>query len=161
MNPGVNSGQVTVPGDLVRYLRKGVKREFGASLVILGIEVETTVDPTTYHDALARFDAARTLLETIGLADDPRQPALELDLGHWGRLILKSLESVHAAELVRLQDAAADGFEVPLRDVPALGSLVADIRSKTGIPSRGRRRRLLPLWERKAREGRRRWSDGR
>jgi hypothetical protein len=157
----VNPGEATIPGNLVRYLRKGVKREFGASLVILGIEVETTVDPKTYRDALACFDAARALLETIGLADDPRQPALQLDLGRWGRLILKSLESVHAAELMRLQDAAADGFDVPPRDIPALGSLVADIRNKVGTPQRGSHRRLLPLWARRAREANRRGSDGR
>jgi hypothetical protein len=158
----VNPGQARIPGHLVRYLHKGVKREFGASLVILGIEVETIVDPKTYHDALARFDAARTLLETIGLADDPQQPAVELDLGRWGSLILKSLESVHAAELVRLQDAAAaDGFDMPPRDIPALGSLVADIRNKTGTPQRVSRRRLLPLWARRAREANRRGSDGR
>jgi hypothetical protein len=157
----MNPDQASIPGNLVRYLRKGVKREYGASLVILGIEVETTTDLTTYYSARDRFDAARALLETIGLADDAQQPAVELDLGRWGRLILKSLESVHAAELVRLQDAAADGFDVPPCDIPALGSLVADIRNKMGIPPRGRRRRLLPLCERKAREGRRRRSDGR
>jgi hypothetical protein len=157
----VNPGQARVPGEMVRYVRKGVKREFGASLVVLGIEVETTVDLETCEAALDRFEAVRTLLWEIGLADDPQQPDFEFDLlGRWGMLVLKSLESVHAAELMRLQDAATDGIDLPQRDIEALGSLIADLRSKIDPASRSTRWSRFAWRTRETREARRRPGDG-
>ncbi|MGO9322740.1 MAG: hypothetical protein ACLQBY_18315 [Solirubrobacteraceae bacterium] len=124
------SGSVTIPGRLVRFLRSGVKQELGASLEILAIEVGKDIDPETYYGALARFDAARTLLDAIGVADEPEQLDVELDLARWPRLVLKALESQHDAELIRLEQGHAGEFDLPTRDIPALGCLVADIRKQ-------------------------------
>lgn len=135
MNPSA-TGDVTIAGKLVRFLRSGVKRELAASVAILAIEVDTNIDPETYYGALARFDAARTLLDAIGVSDESEPEDVELNLGRWPRLVLKALESEHDAELIRLGDADARGYDLPTRDVPALGCLVASIRKKIGAPPR-------------------------
>lgn len=135
MNPSV-MGNVTIAGKLVRFLRSGVKREFSASVAILQIQLDTNIDPETYCDALALFDAARTLLDAIGVSDEPEPQDVELDLGRWPQLVLKALESQHEAELTRLEDARASGVDLPTRDVPALGCLVADVRKRVGAPPR-------------------------
>jgi hypothetical protein len=132
-------GTVTVAGRLVRHLRTGVRRELSASLAMLLVEVDTHLDPDTYFRALHRFESARALFDAIGVSDRPDQPDVDLDLDLWPRLILKALESQHDLEVMRLQDAAAAGHTLPVRDVPALRSLVADIREKTGAPPRHRR----------------------
>jgi hypothetical protein len=142
-------GNVTVAGQLARYLRKGVKRELAASLVALAIEVETNVDPNTYYDALRRFEAANTLLDAIGLRDEPHPPNVELDLGQWPRLILKALEHSYDSELVRIHDAQAAGNSVPTPDAAALGELIAEIRSKLGVTTRPKKR-----WRRRTRASR-------
>lgn len=97
----------------------------------------TNLDLDCYDRALSCFDAARELLDAVGVLDEPAtQQDITLVLGRWPRLILKTLESEYLAELTRLQDAAAEGFELPLRDLPDLGALVAEIRRKVGGPPR-------------------------
>jgi hypothetical protein len=135
MNP--EGGNLTIAGKLVRFLRRGIKQELSASVAVLQIELDT--DPETYYAALARFDAARTLLDAIGVSDEPDPQDVELEFGRWPRLVLKALESQHEAELIRLEDAYTSGFDFPTRDVPALGCLVADIRGKFGAPPSGAR----------------------
>ena len=124
------SGNVTIPGKLVPFLRAGVKRELAANLELLAIHLDTTIDPAPYYAVLARFDAARTLLDAISVSDDPKQPDVELDLGRWPQLVLTALESQHRDELIRLEQAAADEFDLPMRDVSALGRLVGEIRTQ-------------------------------
>lgn len=135
MNPA-QSGDITIAGKLVRFLRSGVKQEFAASLEMLAFEVDKNIDPETYYGALARFDAARTLLDAIGVADEPKQQDVELDLGRWPRLVLKALETQHDAELIRLEEVHAGELDLSARDVPALGCLVASVRKRLGTPPR-------------------------
>jgi hypothetical protein len=129
---------VRIEGKLVRFLRSAVKQELGASAAI--IEAQTAADthlkPKTYSGALARFDAARTLLEEIGVCDQLDPQDVELDLARWPRLLLKALESQLAQELIRLEDAHTDGIDLPPRDLKALECLVDDIRTKAGAPAR-------------------------
>jgi hypothetical protein len=122
---------VTIAGDLVLYLRRGVRQELAATLSILHIAV-TEVNPTLYDNTLSRFDHARALLDTVGFADELDQPNLDIDLTRWPQLVLRTLELEYIAEVTRLQDAASDGYHLPLRNVPALGGLVNDIRKKVG-----------------------------
>lgn len=130
------SGNVTIAGKLVPLLRGGVKRELAANLELLAIQLDTTIDPAPYYAALARFDAARTLLDAIGVSDDPAQLDVELDLGRWPQLVLTALESQHQAELIRLEQAHADECDLPTRDVPALGRLVEEVRKQVTAPSK-------------------------
>jgi hypothetical protein len=136
---------VTIAGKLVRFLRNGVKRELSASVAILATQVgdntldtsDISIDPEVYYCALARFDGARTLLDAIGLSDQPEPPDVELDLERWPRLVLKALETELDTHLIRLEDAHNDGIDLPRRDVPDLECLVVDIRAKIGAsPSR-------------------------
>lgn len=135
MNPS-ESGEITIAGKLVRFLRSGVKRELAASLEMLAFEVDKNIDPETYYGALARFDAARTLLDAIGVAEEPEQRDVELDFGRWPRLVLKALETQHDAELIRLEEVRAGELDLSTRDIPALGCLVASVRKKVGTPPR-------------------------
>jgi hypothetical protein len=134
----VNPGNVTITANLVPYLRRGVKRELSATLAILATQVDIALDRTTYYNALARFDDARALFDAVGVTDEPEQVDLELDLSRWPRLLLRALESEYDLEVMRLQDRAAEGFDLSLRELPALGNLVADIRKKVGAAPRRR-----------------------
>jgi hypothetical protein len=138
MNPS-DSGEITIAGKLVRFLRSGVKEELAASLEMLAFEVDKNIDPETYYGALARFDHARTLLDAIGVADEPGQQDVEVDLGRWPRLVLKALESQHDAQLIRLEDIHARELDPSTRHIPALGCLVASVRKKVGTPPSTRR----------------------
>jgi hypothetical protein len=128
---------VRIEGKLVRFLRSGVKLELGTSAAIIEAQTaaEAHLKPDTYHRALARFDAARTLLDEIGVSDEREPQDIELDLERWPQLLLKALESQLDQELIRLEDAHADGIDLPPRDLQALGCLVDDIRSKAGAPA--------------------------
>jgi hypothetical protein len=136
MSGAVTQGHVTVAANLVPYLRRGIKRELSATLVLLAFQIDATLDRPTYHNALARFDEARALFDVVGVSDDPQQRDLELDLCRWPRLVLRVLESEYDVEVMRLQDRAAEGFELSVRELPALGSLVSDVRKKVGAPPR-------------------------
>jgi hypothetical protein len=134
-------GTVTIDGALVRYLREGVKRELDANICDLQAQLETTIDPPAFRSALACLDESRSLFEFVGFVEEADQASLTVDLSRWPRLVLRALESQHDAEVRRLQDAAAENFMLPLRDVPALGALVGAIREKTGVPPRLRDQR--------------------
>jgi hypothetical protein len=131
----VTPSRVRIAGSLVRYLRNGVKRELSTTLEILTIQLDTTLDPGTYNNALARLYDAQALFEAVGMTEDSELADLVLDLGRWARLALRLLELEYDVELTRLQNATADGVEPPLRDVPALRRLVADIRETLGAVS--------------------------
>jgi hypothetical protein len=139
----VNPGKVTIAASLLPYLREGVKREWSAALTVLAIELDTDVDPDSYYKALARFDAARTLFEAVVASEAPEPVDLVLDLARWPRLVLRVLELEYDAEVRRLQDAAAEGFQLPAREIPALQRLVVDIREKVGAPPRPKQPSLL------------------
>jgi hypothetical protein len=150
----VTSGNLTIAAKLVPYLRKGVKRELSATLAILAFQVDTALDPTSYYDALARFDDARALLEAVGVSDSAQQRELELDLYRWPRLVLEALESEYNVELMRLQDRAAEGFELPSREIPALGALVAEVRKKVGAAPRDSSKESIRQLARRVRRSR-------
>ena len=125
-----------IAGKLVRVLRDGVKQELRGSVAILAFEFAKDINPAIYYPALARFDDARTLLDAIGVSDQPEPEDVVVDLARWPELLPKALESQLEIKLSRLEDARASGFELPTRDVPALACLVADIRRQVDAPAR-------------------------
>lgn len=136
--------KVIISASLVRYFRRGLRRELGASIASLAVIVDTTLDPEAYQAALARFDEARALFEIVGVLDRADQLDLEVDLDRSPHLVLRALESQHKIERMRLEDAAAVGTRLPKCHVPALNRLVSDVRAKTGIyPPPTRRRSFL------------------
>ncbi len=128
----MTSPSIIIPGPLVSYLRAGLKREISSRLAILQVEIDTELDPETYSAALARLWPATALFELIGLQDRSNQPDVEVDLGSSARLLLKALESQHRIEVQRLQDAVADGIQLPEGHVPVLGALVSLVRKESG-----------------------------
>lgn len=147
---------VTIPPKVVRYMRRGAQDELSHSLAIYEIVIHSSsVDPRMYEAAGARLDDAKSLFEAIGVAADPKQGAVVLNLDRWPRLLLRVLEEQHDAEIRRLQDAAADGIDLPLREVPVLWVLAADIRKKLGLPPRRKNKRSF--LERSLASRRRRW----
>ncbi len=157
----VNPGNVTVAASLVKYLRRGVKRQLGVKLLILAVQVNTVFDRDTYYEALADLYDAQALFETVGVTDEPeRLEDLELDLGRWPQLIPSILESQYELERARLRHAAAEGFDLPPGDIPALERLVMDVRKKVGAPSQARGRRSAFFGKRLSRRRTRRHGDG-
>ena len=150
----MNPASVTVDAKLLPYLRRGVRRELSDTLAILAFQLDTALDLTTYHDTLAKFDEARALFDAVGVADEPTQIDLELDACRWPRLLLRVLESQYDIEMMRLQDRAAEGFGVPLREMPALRDLVSDVREKVGAPSKGGGKDSMRQLARRMRRGR-------
>lgn len=143
--PHATVGVIAIPANVVKYVRRGARDEVGHNLSVLEIVIHAdTIDPKTYGAVAARLDAARSLFEEVGISDDPKQADIELDLRRWPRLLLRVLEDQHDAEVHRLQDAAAEGFKLPLRDVPALRALADEVRKRTGAPpSAGRTQSLI------------------
>jgi len=106
----------------------------------LSVVLEGRIDEPRYRDALGGFDAARALLDEIGVSDEHAHDDVELDLGgESGELVLKSLETQHRAEVTRLQDAAAHGVQIPEREVPELGRLLTEVRRRVGVSEAARR----------------------
>ena len=94
-----------------------------------------------WERALASFNEGCELLALVGLADDPMQTDVEIDLRRWGQLVLGAFEVEYRDGLRRKRDAEVDGFNPDLvaRDASALRELVQEIQSRTGIrPTRGR-----------------------
>ncbi len=69
----MNPGKVTLAANLVKYLRRGVKRELAGMFLILAVHVNTVLDPETYYKALSDLYDAHALLEAVGLTDDPER----------------------------------------------------------------------------------------
>ncbi len=148
----MSPGTVGITANLVPYLRNGVKREYSATLASLTFQIDVALDLSAYRDALARFDDVRALFDAVGVSDEPHQRDLELDLGRWPLLLLRALESEYDVEVMRLQDHSAEGIDLSLGELPALGSLVADIRKKVDAPSTRRREQSLTEHARRRRK---------
>ena len=101
---------------------------------MLGIELEgRDVDEEKYRTALERFDAARALFDTVGPAEGDVLQDVEVDLTRSPELVLGAVTEQHRREVQRLQDAFAGGITLPVRDVPALASLLEVLRRQLGV----------------------------
>jgi hypothetical protein len=153
----MTAGTVSIAPDVVPYFRRGVKREMSTALANLTFQVDNALDATTYWSALARFDAARMLIDLVGFSDETSgQLTLEVDLGLYDPLlVLRVLELQYDTEVMRLQDRAAEGADLPLHELPALGHLLRDVREKAGVPPRPKRSRVTTRFSvRRGRRGR-------
>lgn len=157
-----STDEVTIAAPFVPRFRNGLKRELGAIVDILRVELDVELTPERWKTALASFTDGCELLEVVGLTDDPPQPDLALDVRRWPQLVLKVLEAEYHDGLRRIRDAEADGFDPKMiaRHVPAFGALVKEVQQRTGIkPKRGRQMSFLEAQLAERRKGRRR-GDG-
>jgi hypothetical protein len=135
----MSADPITIPAELVPHLRRGVQSQLSVHVDVLGVALEGRIDERKYREALRAFDAARALLDAIGVRDDDAQGDVELDLGASGELTLRALEAQHRREVARLEDADAHGMPIPPREVPELGRLVTEVRRRVGASEALRR----------------------
>jgi DNA-binding XRE family transcriptional regulator len=121
----------TVPGRLVGHLRAAIKRELDTRLLVLSdLLGQQPVDRARYRQAMNDLDAARRVLDTVGVTEQTSQLDVVLDLWDSPSLVLLALETQSRLEMSRLQDAAESGIALPDRDVPALVEFVVELRRK-------------------------------
>jgi hypothetical protein len=125
---------IRMPAEVVPYLRRGVRQHLADALTTLSVEFGSEDDdPALVRRELARFDDARALLEAIGLADRVQTRADIEIVSRCPRLVWKVLRAQHRMEVERLEDAAAVGFALPSRGVPALADAAALARKAIDI----------------------------
>lgn len=107
----------TIPGHLVEHLRRGL-------LVAMGSSAERLADLTlpgalthedTYNTALWTIEAARVVLEHVGLSSPIPERDVLLDEDSHLVLVFRVLQVRYEAESARTEDARAEGLE-RLRD---------------------------------------------
>jgi hypothetical protein len=88
------SATLTVPSEMVRYLRDGLHNEIGnAAQAISQVVVQANHDqhPEWYREPLEHFDQIRTLLDLIGWDDTGTPAEVRVDLREHQRAILDAL----------------------------------------------------------------------
>jgi hypothetical protein len=119
---------ITIPANVVPYLRSGLVAEFGSALDLLVIQHEREpIAPVDWNEALQCMASVRPLLDVIGVAAPEVEADVELDLVEQPLLVLHALIAVHRVEVMRVQDAATDGVRLSHQDMAALTSLVDEV----------------------------------
>lgn len=128
------SSMLTVPGGFVQYLRSGLFGECGyaaedISHLALQVASRTRKD---YLEALRKFIVALTLLSKIGWGDNSSQANVEIDLGLYPTLILKTFHDGHVTLLEELQEmpkktTSKDIYSNASSRVEALGAFVQTV----------------------------------
>jgi hypothetical protein len=130
---------LAVKAELIRHLRRGLRREFAEALGVLQAEIEVVrepIDTAIYRQTLARIDGARALLDSIGLSDAADARDVEIDIERWRAVVLKVLGEEYEYEVSRLEDAARDGFpNLARHDVYGLAELLAQLRETSALAS--------------------------
>jgi hypothetical protein len=126
------SETVLVAASLVRYLRRGVRSQFGfAAERLATCLLEFDDDPADeYERSLHIFQAAHALYSEINAAGDPPPSNIEIDVASNALLVLRALECQYNAELDRLQEAGLYGrnSDAAREEVRALGDLVKVVK---------------------------------
>jgi hypothetical protein len=129
------STTITIPAELVEYLRTCLHSELGGA----ADEISDTVMqpmreryPEWYDDGLARLDRTRVLLDAIGWADPSDPVPVEIDLsahsaaliaGLEGAVVIAESDSTEAPDEQGRTDAAMRMYA--LRDLQAVARLRA------------------------------------
>jgi hypothetical protein len=152
------SDTITIPANLVKYRRSGVRNELAARVAVLTVILGRPLDAETYDEAIGDFDVARSLLEMVGLTDE--KSPIDLNLHDSPLLVLKALEHEHQFEVQRLQDAKIDRLQLPELDVAVLGSFVATLRRELGVSASTDYQQESFFEKRAARRRKRKRGDG-
>jgi hypothetical protein len=122
------SATLTVPSEMVRYLRDGLHNEIGnAAQAISQVVVEAGHDqhPEWYREPLEHFDQLRALLDLIGWDDTSTPAEVRVNLREHQRAILAALgvEMIVATddlgEATRVDAERATRGEPPQREATA------------------------------------------
>jgi hypothetical protein len=89
---------LTVPGEILRHLRRGLHSELGGAaqdIEEVTLRRDQVTHPERYEEPLRRFDAVRSLLDEIGWADThPPTEEAHIDLGAHRLAVTRALEIV-------------------------------------------------------------------
>jgi hypothetical protein len=120
---------VTVPGEFVGVLRKGIRSEVGSAAEHLGLLMHDVgvIPDAPFRVAKRDLDAAHAVLDHIGLRDSKEPEDVEFGLSDEPLLVLQTLQKQHTVELLRLQDAEADGIQLSADGVHRLGEFVEQL----------------------------------
>jgi hypothetical protein len=105
-NKHITNTMLTVPANLVPYLRDGLFGEWGFAaedIADRALQFGSNASRDIYSEALEAFDAGRTLLDAVGWCDEGIQADIEINLALHPKLVLRALksESRMIAERVR------------------------------------------------------------
>lgn len=116
---------LTVPAPVVPYLRSGLVSEHGSALDLVMIQHERErIDEAAWNEAHQSMDAARGLLEGIGVAAPEVEVDVKVDLTEAPLLVLDALIAIQGVEVMRVQDAATDGVRPNCQGIAALASFL-------------------------------------
>lgn len=134
---------VTVPGNLVRYVRRGLHAEFSAAAERTSLIELQDLTEEQFDAALETLDAVRTLLKNVGFADESSGHDVELDISPNPVVVHRGLECQYHAQVDRVEESAhATGANPgPSDEIWALGELLATLKARADSAREERRRR--------------------
>jgi hypothetical protein len=131
----VTDTMLRVPGDLVRYLRRGLFGEWARTseeIADLAHRRAGKANPVVYERRCAKFNAAIALLDAVGWKDLRSEGAVEVDLGLGATLVLRAFECEHAALVDLLaetgQTMTRASYDATSARIKALEELVKTVK---------------------------------
>lgn len=130
------SETVLVAASLVRYLRRGIRAQFGFAAERLAVcLLEFDEEPVAEVERSLRiFDAARDLHGQLKAMGDSPSSSIEIDVASNAVLVLTALEAQYNTEVVRLEEADIRLRQAGLpagqnsNDIRALEDLIAVVK---------------------------------
>lgn len=122
---------VPVSSGLVRYLRRGVRFQFGCAAERLAkCLLESDNNPAEYERSLQIFQSAHALYDQVKSVDDQPPLDIEIDVASNGQLVLEALECQYNAELDLLHEGEFYGGkrDAVCENVRALGDLLRIVK---------------------------------
>jgi hypothetical protein len=134
---------VTVPANLLRYVRRGLHTEFSAAAERASLIELQGLTEEQFDAALETFDAVRTLLKNVGFVDEGSDQDIELDISPDPVVVHRGLECQYHAQVDRVEESAhATGANPgPSDEIWALGELLAILKARADSTRDERRSR--------------------
>jgi hypothetical protein len=123
---------VTVPANLLRYVRRGLHAEFSTAAERASLIELQGLTEEQFDAALETFDAVRILLKNVGFAGDRPDQDIELDISPDPVVVHRGLECQYHAQVDRVEESAhATGANPgPSDEIWALGELLATLKAR-------------------------------
>jgi hypothetical protein len=134
---------VTVPANLVRYVRRGLHAEFSAAAERASLIELQDLTEEQFDAALETLDAVRTLLKNVGFDDEGSGQGIELDISPDPVVVHRGLQCQYHAQVDRVEESAqAPGANPsPSDEIWALGDLLATLKAQADSVREERRSR--------------------
>jgi hypothetical protein len=135
--------RVTVPANLVRYVRRGLHTEFSAAAERAFLIELQDLTEEQFDAALETLDAVRTLLKNVGFVDEGSGHDIELDISPDPVIVHRGLECQYHAQVDRVEESAqaTSPNSGSSDEIWALGELLATLKAGADSAREERRRR--------------------